>query len=286
MAVTDGKIQFEDADANTIEVSMPSFGYKTTIIYPFDIQKLDTGKYDIYDNGSSYDIRKCNCTLMLSATEQATLNDFLREDTIGISKGRAFNLTLRMNTGSGFFPFGPDKGDVGDFTVAVYFKKCGKATEAPFNYFISELEMVNAGSYPVYALPSEVSDGSFTFGGTSSCRFPPAWFAPINDYGYTATIEQGGSVEWIDRGENADWYETAFEMRCNESKAAAIIDDITLTLRGDTFNITSPAGYYPFGRDIGDGTFTVKMIKDTIVITHHNYNLFTFPITLSYESTV
>src|SRR4030042_2829656 len=227
--VTDGKIQLEDTDANQIEVSVPSFGYKTTILLPFDIQKLDTGKYCIFDHGATYDIRKCNCTFFLSATEMNTLNAFLKEDTIGTSKGRAFSVILRMNTGSGFFPFGPDKGDVGDFTVAMVINKHGAVIDSRFNYFTCEVEFTNVSSYPAYSLPDEVADGTFTFGTVTACRFPPDYFSPVVNYGYGATLKQGGSVEWIDRSENADWYETQFEMRSNESKAAKIIQYITGT---------------------------------------------------------
>jgi hypothetical protein len=286
MAVTDGKIQLEDADLNQIEISVPVFGYKTTILLPFDIQKLDTGLYGIYDHGASYDIRKCNCTFMLSATEMNTLNTFLKEDNISTSKGRAYNVTLRMNTGSGFFPYGADKGDVGDFTTAMTFTKHGSVGESPFNYFICDVEMVNVGTFPAYVLPAEVSDGAFTFGTITECRFPPDWFSPAINYGYYATIKQNSTVEWIDRGENADWFETQFDFRSNESKTAAVINYITGTSRGGAFNIATPAGYRPFGSDIGDGTFSVRLIQDKIEITHHEYNLFSFPITLSYESTV
>ncbi len=284
MAVTDGKIKLIDADANEIEVSVPSWPYKTVLMFPFDIQKNEDGSYTSFDNGTAYDRRKCQCSFMLSAADMATLNDFLREDNIATTKGRAYDLTLQMDTDSGFFPFGPDKGDVGDFDVAFIIRKQKGIGDSPFLYFKVDVEILHTGSYPAYVLPSQVKDGNFTFGTVTENRFPPAYFEPDNKYQYDATSLQGGTVEWMDRSEEADWYETSFTMISNESKCAAIMAYITATARTNNFTTVAPANMYMFGRDKGNGTFTVQLIQENIIITHSEYNHFSYKLKLNYVS--
>jgi len=283
MAVTDGKIQFEDSDANQIEVTIPRFGYQTTIDMPLDIIQLDDGSYVAYDNGDGdptlYDKRRCQCKLYLDATEQQTLNNFFRDDDEN-PKGRAYDVTMRMNTGSGFFPFGPDKGDVGDFATAITFRSTPAIGDSPFLYFDGTLNMQHTGTFSAYSLPSEVSEGDLSIGSITNNRFPPGWFKPNGRYTYFETVKEDGSVEWMDRSEQGDWYNTSFEIVSNESKAAAVIDYLTATVRNNTFTLASCSNSYPFGRDLGD-TVVVRLIQSQIVIVHENYNRFRYTLKLS-----
>ncbi len=255
MAVTDGKIKFVDADANTVEISLPSFPYKTIIDLPFDIVKLDTGKYSAFDNADgvsdTYDIRKCKCKFYLTAAEQKLINDFLREDDTAVTKGRAYDLTLQMNTASGFFPFGPDKGDGGDFTIAMTITKSGMVGESPFRYFLFEVEMINTGSYPAYIQPLVVAEGNMSIGTVSNLRFPPQWFKPKDKYQVSLVITQDSTSEYFDRGEDADWYISSWNQVCNGPNAAALISYLVDTARTDSFDVTPPDDSYMFGRDGG-----------------------------------
>lgn len=280
MAVSDGKIQFEDVDANQIEVSVPSFPYKTMISLPFDIQKLDNGQYEIWDEGTSYDKRRCECQFFLSESEMQTFNNFFREDD-GTEKGRAYDVTMRMNTGSGFHPFGPDKGDVGDFDVALIIKSHGQVQDSPFRYFQITADIENTGSWPVYSPPAEVDEGSFTIGTVSNNRYPPRRFRPKIRYGAYRTILEDGSAEWIDRSENSDSYDTTFEMVSNESKTAVVIVYLVDTVRDSDFDIVTPSLSYAFGRDIENNYLTVKLIQSSIRITHRNYNQFAYQLSVS-----
>lgn len=285
MATVDGKLQFTDVDANNIAISIPSFGYKTTILLPYDLLKLDNGKYENYDNGPSFDKRSCKCTIFNTIAEQAIFDNFFREDD-GSTKGRAYDVTMKMLTNSGFFPLGPDKGDKGDFTVAVMITRHGLLGNAPWQYFKNEIVIQNTGSWPEYSLPTEVSEGNFTFGTVSNCRYPPGWFRPKVDYGYHGTVLEGSTVQWIDQWETSDSYETSFEFHANESKAAKIIEYLTGTVRVSDFTMVTGSGAYPYGRDKGDGTFTQKLIQNEIEITHVKHDHFTFGIDLSFESVV
>lgn len=281
MAASSGKIEFEDADANKIQVSVPSYSYKTTIDLPFDWQKMDDGTWEGYDNGTSYDKRMCECSFFLTVAEMATFNDFFRTD----GEGRGRDVTMRMNTDSGFFPFAPDKGDVGDFTVALTIKKPGKVGDAPFRYFKVGVIIHNTGSWPAYSAPAEVSEGNLTIGTVTNLRFPPAWFEPKSEYGEFVTIEQDSTSQWIDRSDNYDWYETSFNMVCNQSKTAALIAYLVDTARVNSFTTIPPGASYMFGRDkSATATYTTKMIQDKIIITNDMHNRFSFGLNFNYIS--
>ena len=280
MAISDGKIQLDDG-SNTIEVSVPLFGYKTTIQLPFDIQKLDDGSYGIFDNGASYDIRSCECEMQLNATEQNILNDFISDGT----KGRAKDIIITTNASSGFYPFGPDKGDVGPFTCTFEIAKHEGIGEAPYKYFKDQIIMVNTGSWPSYSIPTEVSEGQLTIDTIANNRFPPNWFEPDYRYKYAVSIEQNSTSQYIDRGANADSFITSFSMVSNQTKAAKTIERLVDTTRSVAFNIITVTNYYLFGRDKGsEGTYSVKLIQDKIVIQHNRYDNFEYELNITYLS--
>ena len=245
MAPADGQIEFDNGSGTTIQVSVPSYPYKTTISLPFEWQKMDDGTWEGFDHGTSYDKRKCNCFFYLTAAQMETFNDFFNTD----GSGRAIDVIMRMNANSGFHPFGPDKGDVGDFTVALTYKKHGAVGESPFRYFKVEVEIYNTGAWPVYTPPAEVDDGDFTIGTVTDLRFPPNWFEPEVEYGTFMTLEENSTSQWIDRSNNYDWYETNFNMVCNESKAAVLIAYLADTARVSSFTVVPPGNAYMFGRD-------------------------------------
>jgi len=139
-------------------------------------------------------------------------------------------------------------------------------------------------SYPVYALPAESKEGELQIGTITENRFPPEFFQPEENIGYVGTVLQDGDTEYIDRGEAAQDYETHIMMLSGEPKAAAVIDYLAGTARAGNFALVTPTGFYPFGRNLGDGTFTVNLITETIMITHNRYNEFAFNLDLGYIS--
>lgn len=283
MAIADGSIQFDDNNGTTIDVPVPSFPYKTIIELPFEWQKQDDGTWEGYDHGDTYDKRSCECSFFYDVDDMETFNDFFRTD----GEGRGQDVIMRMNSNSGFFPFGADKGDEGDFTVALIIKKHGMVGESPFRYFKFDVVIYNTGSWPAFTPPAEVDEGELTIGTVTDLRFPPDWFKPKAEYGEFATIEQDASSQWIDRSDNYDWYETGFNMVCNESKTAALIEYLVDTARVNSFTIEPPDDSYAFGRDnSATASYTVQLIQDTITITHTQNNRFTFPLNVAFVSSL
>jgi len=281
MSVTDGKIKFVKG-VNDIEISMPSYDYETTVVFPWDITKLENGHISIYDNGAIYDKRKCTCLVYMEANELALFNRFVNFNS---NDSKASDLVLQMNTNSGFFPFGADKGDVGDFEVALQIKNHGRVGDVPFRYFVVELTMHNVGVYPNYTLPTNRPEGNFSFGNVGECRFPSGWFVPAVKFSNYLTIDQGSRSNWIDRGSEGDSYLTEFTFELDNPKASRVIKEISETIRAENFIVVPPELGYMFGRDkVNISGFLVKMATNTLAITHSRKSLFTIETKLSYVS--
>lgn len=263
----DGKITFDET-----EISMPEFPYKSILELPFDIVSGDDGSVDINDEGSTYDKRRCQATFILNATEMNNINQMLSN---GIYRYQ--DVAMSLPAGSGFFPFMPDKGDEGDFDVAIRILSHGTIQSNPFKQFAVKLEIVNTGSYPAYSLPAQVGYGSVTMGTISQCRFPGDYFSPDIEYARNFAQEENASVQYIDRGSGGDYYRTTIPMRENESKTAAIINYLTQTARAASFDLKTGANAYAFGRDKGN-EHTVKIVTNKIVMTHYRYDDFEFSL--------
>jgi len=277
-----GLWRLTNGNSDTLDIALPNYPYGIQVSMAIDTQKLDDGSFDSFDNGTSYDKRSCELSFDLSATQALALNAWVR--TAGASYMRAATGTLELATDSGFFPFGPDKTPEGPFTVAVEITEPTTIQESPFKLFRVSMRVFNTGVYPAYVLPTEVDEGVWSFGSVTALRFPPRWFRPSSRFAYSIAREEDGSVQFIDRGTGGDAYTSSIEMVCSENKAAALLSYITGTVRTNTFVLTSIAGMYPFGRDLGDGAFTVSLTSPEFEVTHEQYNRFRLSAEVSYVS--
>ena len=122
---TAGKITLAVSGGNSIDVNIPVFGYRVSLVYPFDFAEMDDKSLPSFDHGSAYDKRYCECSLWLDETEAAAFDTFLNSDLS--ANGRAKNVTLSMSSNSGFFPFGPDKGTPGRLLSPYSFRIPGQS---------------------------------------------------------------------------------------------------------------------------------------------------------------
>jgi hypothetical protein len=279
MAITDGKMQLVNG-ANSIELSVPGFGYRSIIGLPFDLDTLDTGMKTVYDYGTSLDKYSCEFELILTPVEQAALNDFIKNT----NKSRAKACTLAMNTGSGFFPFTPLKGDAGVFTIALVITKSEKLTENPFRYFRTNIAIYNQSSFPAYTFQDQINEGSLSIGTVDNVRFPDNYFDPKEDNGILYSIPESGVLNFIDRGILASSWQTGINLSCGTGKASALLNYLVNTARANSFTLTTQPNHYAFGYDKGSsGTYNVNLIQDSIEVIHEGPNRFSIPLTVQYE---
>lgn len=295
MSVTNGKIKFANLAATQfIEIAPPVFGYRTMIEFPFTIGETDDNQRFIYDEGESFDMRSCEGDVILPISEQAAFNDLFRQPAAS-SGVRGQVITMELPTNSGFFPFGPDKGDAGLFTVIVEIVAFPTFGDVPFRYFKSRIKITTVSttrgvpvSYPSYSLPAVVSEGGFTIGTVAGNRYPTSAFDNKgSEYGDFKTVTEGNIAYPVDRSQNADTWEAKFQMISNQPNAAAVIKYLSGTARGNAFSIAGdPDGnYYIFGKDKASvGAFTVKLTQESIEIIHENYDRFSYNLNLVYVS--
>jgi hypothetical protein len=280
MAVTNSKIQFGYTDnassPQTFEVRQGLFGYQTIIAMNLDMQKGDDGAVNTNDNGAAFDKRVCTFDGLFTSTEQfAFLNAFTTD-----SGGRARDWTLTMDSDSGFFPFGPDKGDVGPFTAAVGCE-IGPALSSPYKMYRNKFSVTNTGSYPAYSAPTTTDTGPLTIGTVTNLRFPRAWYVAKEVVATDVLTTEGSTSYWRNYGKLGDSWETNFEIRCSTAKAAALLAYLTGTARGGAFSILSTLGSYPFGRNKSSaGPFDVKLTSPILTVTHQEYNWFNIGLSL------
>lgn len=124
------------AGANSIQVDMPVYGYTCDIVMPIFSQQDSNGAWSFFDPPKSssdatlgyYDYRTLNTAMWrIPAAQQTLLSAFFQDATLG--RGEPIVMMLQAN--SGFYPFGPDKGDTGAFTVQLISQEQSGSLENP-----------------------------------------------------------------------------------------------------------------------------------------------------------
>ena len=260
------------AKDDSVQIDVPSFPYKMTLNLPFDIQELDNGNVYIRDEGQPYDKRFVELDFILTSSQQNALNQFLAYT----HRGEAFILTL--STGSGFFPFGPDLGDGGDFPVAIEIVGTPQAKYNPFRYLTCKLRMTLIGTPPVYSLPTQITDGTLSIAGVGSMNLPPDLFDPNQEYKYDTQFTENSTPEIISRGQKGDCVHSVFTLLSNQSKAAALLNAITTLFRKMPMTINSTDYTFIFGIDQPEAGLSAQLISNVIEVTHENFNRFSFKL--------
>lgn len=266
-----------------VDIRRPIFGYSTTIKMPIDIMELPNGKWKTYDHGEgndTYDQRECSCDFILTPEQYYAFISAFDNDLVARNK----TITIGLDS-NGFFPFGPDKGDSGLFSTAISIIEDKGRLLNPHGYYGLKLAMVNAGSFPSYALPTEIGSGPVTIGSVSNLRFPDSFFAPNITRYDSVTITGGNTAHIQGRGSSADSKSTNANLRLNQSKAAALVAYLTTGAgRASSFNFYAGADSVPFGLSSGSGSFTAILTSSIIEIKHERFNDFRIDLNIGKQS--
>jgi hypothetical protein len=274
------------AGGSTATVETPLFGYKSRIQPSFDVIRSSDDAWHVYDNGTDYDKYICDCTFLLNETQQETLNNFIK------GAGRATAVKMVLPSGSGFYPFSPYRGDVGDFYVAIEYITHPRVRQSPRKYFESEVKIYkDDASWPSYSIPDSRDEGAFQIGTVSNLRCPIDMFSVAGRYAYTITQTEDRGMHYIDRSSNGDRFTSNFQLNGSVGNIAKVLQYLLSTNRSSggelsNFQVVAPSNYYMFGRDnSGSATYNVRQITREIEVTHNNYNDFQFELSLAYVST-
>ena len=243
--------------------------------------------YDsIWDDGAVYDSRKCKISgWLINATEQAELIEFLNN----LTKGRNNQITLKLGaTSSGFFPFGADYGDKGDFIIwipPIDYKE-GKQLYDPLRWWENDLTfcLVPQSALPSYTPATAENEGSLQIGTVAHLLCPQELFDSRHIQALVASVTGDGTVDFVDKSSLIDELETVVPLQMRNGNCAALITFLTgAGERKQTFEITTPNGSFPFGIQ-HDSTFPfyVNLADGLLEITHINNQRFDMKLKLKF----
>lgn len=267
--------------------SNPLYGYTTIIELATKFDRLTGHEYAFWDDGSTFDVRKCKCRWVLDSTEFNTLIDIF----INQSKGR--NQNLEMTPDIGFFPFGPDKGDNVIFSSVRMSEPIKQSASIghPQDRFPVEVEFVfNGASFPSYTPPSpgiggQKAQGTLDIGTVTNLRYPPEMHNLGTDYAINTVLTTDGTPHGNEMKNTNDSYISTLNMLQNESQTAALITHIVGTVRTNQVTVIPPTFSFMFGRENnGTASYGCKLLQNRIEVTHNRHNEFTIPLTFWLET--
>jgi hypothetical protein len=277
---------------HSVTIAVPQYGYTASLhmsIHTNDTREHN-GRISFFDCGQAYDYRTCTIdTWMMPAAQKTALNAFLRDST----QGRTSNLMLQLgNNHSGFFPFGPDLGDVGNFTINITDRKQGGSLLSPWKYFSDGFTMVMV-SASSYSPAGGTRQGNFSVAGVDDLMFPQAGFKPESKYSVNTDITRNGTPYYTDGSQSSDYWLSKFDQELNTGKAAKLLTALA-NVRDGSMSIIAGSDYYLFGGDnYGAGIFAVKSLgsqttSNEIVINarHVAGNRWTIPLVFVYEDSI
>jgi hypothetical protein len=265
--------------ANSIQIPQPLFGYQVELSMSFKVIAAADGTRTSWDDTAALvpDKRTLSgLNFQLSYTDQAALQAFLND----AAKGRCETIILRLGaTPTGFYPFGPDLGDVGDFTCGILQNAPGGALLDPWLHFPTGL-ILTLVTAPAYSLPTVVPQGNFQIGTVTGLSFPQAGFAVERENNWLTMATNTGVPYSVDGKTATDRWTSAFTNNGNASVSGALIAFLKSTSgRGADITVVAPDKFYMFGAENGArGTYTTRLLDNKLVITHNRFDEFSVPL--------
>lgn len=291
--ITGDKIIFTAPDGvTTLELDPPLWGYKTTIKMPLYQSERADGSVGVFDAGVNYDRRVCECTFQVNFTDAGSIIAFFRDKVLG--RGNQVTLTLPAFTpfdGCRWFPFGPDKGDYGVYTVQIVDLKPSGQQIDPFRWWNITMKMLYIdGPEPEYSLPAATDYGNIQIGDVSYLRYPESTFQSEALYNIDQRVLMGGSAGVVDNGYDADQWRVTFELSGTRKKFAELLNYLTVVNRNATtklypeLNIVTQDYQFIFGREnSGAGAYSALLLNKVLDVTHVNFDL--YKMQLSFQRT-
>ena len=266
-----GQCVFSSLDGSyTVNVNRPQYPYDVELHAPICITQASDGAYpdssffdpldptNTYHGGYDYRILVTSTWLMPS-TQKAALNTFLRS----VLGGRAQNFILSLGDNhTGFYPFGVDMGDYGDYIVRILSQDQGGVLASPFRWFEDQFAMVlvTPPSAPANILAQ--AQGALSIGSyATGLMYPQDGFKAKSIYDIQTDISISGKPYSIDSPIISDSWETEFQLDLNSGNMQNLIYQLFSVTRTADVNIVAPSGFWPYGADQGaGGTYQCKFL--------------------------
>ena len=297
-AIPAGKVRFfalPESGGHYMDINRPAWPYDVEIHMPIAITQAADGSYP--DNGffdplneagdtlGTYDYRLLSMsTWRLPEDQKIEFNAFFNDPAMG----RAENFMLRLGpTSTGFFPFGIDMGDYGDFIVRLVTRDQTGSLIDPYKWFEESPSFVMVTrATNALSLPGDDQGGLYIGDAVFGLLYPQEGIKPKTTYNFQTQLSVSGSPNSLDSGVLGDSWETGFELLCSGCNAYQVVDEIVNNKRTADIPIIAPAGYYLYGADQSSGgTYTSKFLgsshddKEVILkISHIGFDQFRIPL--------
>jgi hypothetical protein len=241
------------------------------------VVKTTTG-FRFFDRGISHDYRMLrNVEWLINASDMGYLSQFFRNSSY--ARSSTFELILG-STPTGFFPAGPDLGDVGTFTFRmIETPNQSGVLYRPWKRFTQNMSFVLV-SAPSYTPPPQLSEGDFQIGTVSGLLWPQDGIDYDMQYLNTTVTSSSGVPYSLDQSSRDDIFVARFLQQGNLSKMAALVNYLK-SASGRTLDISvvAPSGMYFAGIDRGSSdTYTTKLVSTTLSIEHNRFDGFEVPL--------
>jgi hypothetical protein len=263
---------FRDTGGSNSTATLPNplYGYEIILRMPIRIERLQSGSYTVWDNDSdgSSDSYALKATWQMGQSASDSMLDFFDNKAYG--RGESCTIVLGASP-TGFFPFGPTLGDVGNFTIKMRKIEPSGMQYQPFRYYNIDTEFLLV-TPPAYTPGAAVSEGGMSIGTVTGLKYPIDGWKSVKNYGarFDPAIFRGTAR--IDQGPGYLTYQTEMTLEANNANAAAVITYLTgANGRGQGWTLTCPGGNYPFGPQLGE-THTVVLVDAEIVMKHASWN--------------
>lgn len=236
--------------------------YTTNIMLNMKRLQADDNSLSWYDYTSTYDWRETLMTWKLNNIHSNTVIDLFNE----VSKARLDTVSLELNGTDWLYPFGPDLGNEDTFTMDCIGTESGPMLISPWRYFdfSATFRMI---SKPLYSIGIEQSQGDVQVGTITNLSYPTVDLDTQRNLVVNKTSD--GIVNKVDGLEKYDYNVATLTFSLRLEKAGKLINYLTQTARGSTFNIITNSNNWLFGSEGGtSGTYAVKLNSNIISVVH------------------
>jgi hypothetical protein len=259
----------------------PIFGYTVDYVMSTKITKTANNQNSIWDNGIAYDHAILNCTFLLDKAQANTMTTIFRTS----DQARAGVIDFILPANSGFYPLGAAEHDSGTFKFVVMEYDQQATIGYPEDHFYVNLKLHETDTTHDYYVQPETFLGSLAIGDATNLRWPDNYHTPDYKINFVSQITEHDNWYQQDRM-TGDQYEVELELDLYTGNMGHLIHHLTNDVRGSAVNIVPPINAYMFGRENGDGTFSCKLIQNTITQTHQLHNMWKTNLKFSLVSKV
>ncbi len=254
------------SDGFSISVNPPQYPYTVTINMCMRMIETVYGRIHWLDQGIDYDSRSTEIKWLLSAVQTLHLQNLMTDEA------REKDIRITCPANSGLHVFGPDLGDTGYFWAKLNTIETSGMKYKPYRYF-ETTTLFNLLSYPVYQIPSAVSEGLFELGDVTGVLQMQREIGNNLETGVNRNESLSGKITSIDLSPAADIYDADIQILAGTHKMAEIIHHLQVDIRGNPFTINNPCNTYLFGaQKVASDEYMVILRDSKLVCTCTNVN--------------